>query len=117
LNSQESRLGPVAANLYGQSITEDDVGERITTGLPVIQSQSNSRQSLPNLIKTVAVELTAIIRRYLPVLSRSGGTRSSAATICHFPPRLIQVSVHTNFPVVPSFFFQLSLPCATAASP
>jgi len=40
LNSQESRLGPVAANLYGQSITEDDVGERMTTGLPVTREQS-----------------------------------------------------------------------------
>ena len=29
---QEPRLGLVAAHLYGPSVTEDDVGGRITTG-------------------------------------------------------------------------------------
>src|SRR5277367_2597483 len=50
-------------------------------------------------------------------IGATGGNRSSAATTCHLPPRLTQVSVHTNFPGVPSFFFQLSLPWATAISP
>ncbi len=53
----------------------------------------------------------------LRVLEATGDTRSSAATICHLPPRLIQVSVQTNFPVAPFFFFQPSLPWATAAVP
>jgi BON domain len=48
--------------------------------------------------------------RYCRSVVSLGGTRSSAATICHLPPRLIQVSVQTNRPEIPLFFVQFSLP-------
>jgi hypothetical protein len=36
-----------------------------------------------------------------------GGTTSSAATICHFPFRRNQVSVHTNLSLIPSLICPL----------
>src|SRR5262249_47822888 len=55
----------------------------------------------------------------LEVHLSSDTVRSSAATICHLPFRLIHVSVHTKRPCkgVPLLRTQDSVPCATAASP